>query len=284
MSFIAAVNNFRPPDIFQSFSYCELGCGCGKTTNIVAASYPQSDCVGIDVNKEHIRIARNESAGLSNIKFFDMSFSEASRQNFKKFDFITMHGVWSWVGDSVRADILRFVKKFLKTGGLFCVSYNAMPGWTQLTPFHKIISTYIKGKTCSTTEKATSAMAYLQFLNENKSPYFERNPDAKVFLQTLEQSDMRYVIHELFNQNLRPEYFCDVAADMKKAGLTFVGNSEHIQNYQMTLSEPFKKLLNSAGDRIASETHKSVIQNDRFRKDVYIKRGSTKERKNAASI
>jgi hypothetical protein len=158
-----------------------------------------------------------------------------------------------------------------------------MPGWSQLVPFHKIISIYIKDKNCSTTEKAAAALTYLQFLSENKSAYFERSPDARGFLKTLEQCDIRYVIHELFNKNLRPEYFCDVAADMEKAGLAFVGNSEHINNYQTTLSEEFKKLLSSASNKISAETHKSIIQNDRFRKDIFAKRGSSGSGKNKAA-
>ncbi|MDR2268063.1 MAG: class I SAM-dependent methyltransferase [Holosporaceae bacterium] len=273
--FIAAINNVQPPDIFQSFTYCELGCGCGKTTNVIAASYPHARCVGVDVNKDHIAIARNESKGLNNIEFFDLSFTEAIEQDFPPFDFITMHGVWSWVSDAVRSDILEFVKKFLKPNGLFYISYDAMPGWAQLLPFHKIMSVYTKDKAATITEKAKAAMMYLQFLNENKSPLFEYSPYARQFLQCLEKSDVRYIIHELFNKNLRPEYFCDVAEDMKKANLFFVGDCVHINNYQMMLSEPFRKLLNTTDDKVCMETHKSIMLNDRFRKDVYAKCEST---------
>jgi hypothetical protein len=99
-------------------------------------------------------------------------------------------------------------------------------------------------------------------------------------LQTLEQSDIRYVIHELFNKHLRPEYFCDVSSDMEKAGLTFIGNSEHFYNYQMALPEEFRKLLNTASNRISMETHKSIMQNDRFRKDIYAKCKAFPESKN----
>jgi hypothetical protein len=146
-----------------------------------------------------------------------------------------------------------------------------MPGWSQSAPFHKIISLYANDKKGSITEKASGALTYLQFLNENRSMFFENNPEAKNFLRTLEGCDARYVIHELFNKHLRPEYFCDVAADMKKAGLTFVGNSEHLQNCRMLLPEEFRKLLDTASSRISAETHRSIITNDRFRRDIYIK-------------
>jgi ubiquinone/menaquinone biosynthesis C-methylase UbiE len=270
--FVAAINNFPHPDIGRPFAYCELGCGCGKTVNTVAAAYPNSNCFGVDINQEHIKIARNESFGLSNITFLDMPFEKALVQSLPRFDFIVLHGVWSWVSDAVRRDVCKFVRKFLKTNGLFYISYDSMPGWAQLLPFHKIMSLYTRNMHCSVEEKARSAMAYLQYLNCNRSPFFERNPDAEKFLQMLEQSDIRYIVHELFNCNLRPEYFCDVAAELRKAGLTFVGDNNYINNYDMTLPEPFRQLLATADDRISMETHKSIIQNDRFRKDVYAKR------------
>jgi SAM-dependent methyltransferase len=269
--FVAAINNFRYPDIYRPFTYCELGCGCGKTVNTIAAAYANSSCFGIDINQEHIKIAKNESSGLSNMTFLDISFEKALTQNLPKFDFIVMHGVWSWINDVVRRDVMKFLRNFLKTNGLFYISYDSMPGWSQLLPFHKIMSLYTKNMRCSVDEKARSAMAYLQYLNCNQSSFFERNPDAKKFLQLLEQSDIRYIVHELFNGNLRPEYFCDVAATLQKAGLTFVGNNTYINNYNITLAEPFRQLLSTADDRVSMETHKSVIQNDRFRKDIYTK-------------
>jgi SAM-dependent methyltransferase len=284
LAFIAAVNNFRPPNIFQPFSYCELGCGCGKTTSIVAAAYPYSECVGIDMNEEHIRIARRESVGLSNIAFFDMPFEKALDLDLPQFDFIVMHGVWSWISDSARADVIAFVKKFLKPECLFYISYDAMPGWSQLLPFHKIMSIYTQNKDCSPSEKAIAAITYLQFLREHKSAFFENNPDAKLFLQTLERSDVRYIVHELFNRNLRPEYFCDVAADMRKAELTFVGNSVNIDNYHSMMPEQFRKLLGTASDKISMETHRSIIQNDRFRRDIYARCEKNQTEENNAAV
>jgi hypothetical protein len=186
-----------------------------------------------------------------------------------------MHGVWSWVSDSVRLDIITFIGKFLKPNGLFYISYDSMPGWAQILPFHKIMSLYTKDKKCSLTEKAEAAVSYMKFLEENKSQFFEYSPYAKLFLRMLEKSDIRYVIHELFNKNLRPEYFCDVAEEMRKVSLSFIGDSEHINNYQITMPEAFRKLLSTASDKISLETHKSIMQNDRFRKDIYAKCEST---------
>ena len=58
--------------------YCELGCGYGLTTLVLAASNPQMSFVGVDFNPTHIVAARSlaEAAQLSNIRFVEASFDE----------------------------------------------------------------------------------------------------------------------------------------------------------------------------------------------------------------
>ena len=271
LSFIAAINNCNPPDINNDFTYCELGCGCGKTTNTIAATHQNAQCVGIDFNEKHIQIAKKESYNLKNIQFINKTFSQSLDEDLPQFDFIVMHGVWSWVTKSVRADIMKFVEKFLKPKGLFYISYNAMPGWAQMQPFAKMMSLYAENIEGSLEEKAKSALLYLSYLRTNKSDFFETSPNAQMYLNLLENSDTRYVIHELFNEILAPEYFCDVNAEMQKIQLEFIGDCVAINNYTFNLPKAFQELLETTNDRIKIETNKSIIRNDKFRKDLYCK-------------
>ena len=48
MSYIARLNGIEPPAIDEPFTYCELGCGNGVTTNLLAAALPQGDFYGVD--------------------------------------------------------------------------------------------------------------------------------------------------------------------------------------------------------------------------------------------
>src|SRR5262245_9196210 len=59
-------------------TYCELGCGYGLTTLVLAAANPQMSFVGVDFNPIHIVAARalSESARLHNIRFVEASFDE----------------------------------------------------------------------------------------------------------------------------------------------------------------------------------------------------------------
>ena len=66
---------FFPPSL-EEFTYCELGCGQGFTTNILAATNPQGEFWGVDFNPTHIAAAKRlaEAARLENIHFFRSQF------------------------------------------------------------------------------------------------------------------------------------------------------------------------------------------------------------------
>src|SRR5215469_11691268 len=93
--------------------YCELGCGYGLTTLVLAAANPQMSFVGIDFNPTHIVAARAlaEAAQLSNIRFIECSFEELLTDRFAdlgEFNIIGLHGVYSWVAPAIRRAIVKF--------------------------------------------------------------------------------------------------------------------------------------------------------------------------------
>ena len=64
----------------------------------------------------------------SSIRFAGQELIGADAPVLPMFDYVTLHGVYSWVGTTVRADIVRFLRRYLKPGGAVYLSYNAMPG------------------------------------------------------------------------------------------------------------------------------------------------------------
>ena len=64
--------------------YCELGCGYGLTTLVLAAANPHMTFVGVDFNPTHIVAAKTlvESARLPNIRFVEASFDELLEPRF----------------------------------------------------------------------------------------------------------------------------------------------------------------------------------------------------------
>ncbi|MBP8937609.1 MAG: class I SAM-dependent methyltransferase [Agrobacterium sp.] len=114
-------------------NYCELGCGQGFSANLLAAANPQIEFYATDFNPAHIAgaISLAETAGISNLHFFDDSFAEfEARADLPQFDIIALHGIYSWIAKEHRDTIVRFIDRKLKPGGLVYISYNCLPGWS----------------------------------------------------------------------------------------------------------------------------------------------------------
>ena len=129
----------------SSLSYLELGCGCGFGALALAASNPNWQVTGIDFSPAHIAAARElaAEAGIANAQFIEGDLADfadcESAKTLPEADVITLHGLWSWVGDPVRAGIVRLIDRKLRPGGLVYVSYNALPGWQQAIGMQRLV-------------------------------------------------------------------------------------------------------------------------------------------------
>ncbi len=133
-----------PPSI-EKFTYCEA-CGFGQrslTSLILAATHPDGDFYACDFNPLHVIAASSirDEAQLPNLTLLENSFGELAQGAIElpMFDYITMHGIISWISDETRAQIMRFLTRYLKPGGVVQVSYNAMPGLAQVLPLQRLL-------------------------------------------------------------------------------------------------------------------------------------------------
>src|SRR5882757_5507892 len=119
-------------DANASLMICELGCGQGLSANLIAAANPHIQYYATDFNPAHIVGAKAlaAEAGTANVHFFDHSFAEfLVEPSLPTFDVIMLHGIYSWVQAPQRAEIVEFIRRKLKPGGLVYISYNSLPGW-----------------------------------------------------------------------------------------------------------------------------------------------------------
>ena len=287
LHYVAQLKGLDVKSTSEPFTYCELGCGNGVTCNILADAFPHATFYGIDLNPEHIANARRfaEMGGLTNITYIEGSFADLPGQDLPAFDIITLHGVYSWVTAKVRQDIVRFIDKALKPGGLAYVSYNAMPGWAPLVPLRQIMLSYTSLTSGDSLDQAAKGLRYLKFLRDNKASFFQANPNASRFLDDLLKRDPAYIVHEYFNQAWEPMYFPQVATEMARAGLKYCGSTEVERNYtDVVVPKNFLPLLESAEGDLVRETHKSLILNEMFRRDVYCKIDQLPPRRDTAAL
>ena len=148
------------------------------TTVILAATHPCGQFHGIDAMPEHIDRGRRfaDEADVGNVIFHAADFATAGELQLPNFDYIVAHGVYSWVGPPIRADMRSFIDSHLKPGGLVYVSYNAMPGRAADLPFQRLVRAV--GETCKgdSTQRAAAALKIVDPLLALKAPALVASP------------------------------------------------------------------------------------------------------------
>ncbi|GIL38865.1 class I SAM-dependent methyltransferase [Roseiterribacter gracilis] len=273
----ALLRNVRPPAITAPYNYCELACGQGVGTMLLAAANPQGRFYGYDFSPGMIRNAESllVESGLKNCVIGEESFAslcEKSDSELPMFDFIALHGTYTWVDAERRREIVQFVGKRLKPGGLFYISWNCMPGWTPMLAAQRMMVELARRVPGRTQTKIEHALGMLRQLNENNAKLFAANPDLGLRLKTAETQDRAYLAHEFFNDTWEPLYVTDVMRDLADAKLSFVGSAQYGEMYDEFVVPPeLLALLNDAPDAGMRELLRDMAVNAQFRRDLYVR-------------
>ena len=272
---LAAIAGGFDPSNDDDFNYLELGFGQGISVSYHAAA---SDATywGTDFNPSHAANAMElvKACGVQ-ANLFDDSFKEfASRPDLPDFDFITLHGIWSWVSDENRAIIIDLIRRKLKTGGIAYVSYNIYPGWGARFPVRQLMSLFNEkaGSLRGTEETINAAVLFTKDVFAAGAEFYKDVPAIAKHIETLNVRDNGYIAHEYLNRDWKISTFADVSAELGEAKLTYAGPTDfldHIEPFRFTPEG--RKILSQIGDPALKETTKDFLTNQMFRCDVYVK-------------
>lgn len=232
----ATLRGFEPPDLSGKFTYCELGCGKGLTSLILAAANPNAEFHAIDFNPAYI--ARGEAqaraAGITNINFYERSIQDLVGPDAPQLpmaDIVAMHGVWSWVSPDVQNAILEFLKRRVKPGGLVYVTYNLMTQWANLLPLQAVLKELTSSSPAGRDVAIRDAFAVIERLTESKViPAGQRNLVQQLKRGVPEKYIWAYLAHELLPEHWKPTSHADVARAFGLAKLKFAGSADLLRN------------------------------------------------------
>lgn len=108
----------------------EIGCAAGGNLLPMAARLPDATFVGIDRSARQVARAQAHIAalGLANVQVSCLDLCDAPA-DWGSFDYIIVHGVYSWVPAAVRDALMALVGRHLSEAGIAYISYNTLPGW-----------------------------------------------------------------------------------------------------------------------------------------------------------
>jgi methyltransferase-like protein len=142
-----------------------------------------------------------------------------------QFDYIVVHGLFSWVPKSVQPGIVETCSRMLAPQGVAYISYNAYPGWHMRETTRRIVLQQIVG--CKTPEELQRrAVALCQTISRAR----EETPIWRDFMKAeaerlLEKAPVD-CFHDDFDEHNNPVYFRDFARLAEASGLRYLGESD----------------------------------------------------------
>jgi SAM-dependent methyltransferase len=254
--------------------YLELGCGQGFGLCLIASAYPDIEFVGVDFSPEHIAHARGlaSTAGLDNVSFVEADFLDLARDwpaELGGFDYVVLHGIYSWVPAELRQAIVGCLAKALVSGGLAYLSYNSMPGWAVMQPFQHIASRLHLRSPLPGAQVLNNAVGLFQRLKAGKAALFDALPGLAGRIDGLRELSPNYLVQEYLHSNWTPMWFSEVADEMRGAKLEFVASATLPENLLPgMLPEAVRGVVAEVADPLAQQDVIDCAINQSFRRDL----------------
>ena len=254
---------------------CELGFGQGLSANIHAAA---SVCSwhGTDFNPAQAGFAQ-ELAFVSgaNAHLFDEAFAEFSNRDMPEFDYIGLHGIWSWISDENRAVIVDFIRKKLKVGGVLYISYNTLPGWGTFAPMRHLMTEHaeiIGADGVGIVSRIDGALDFTEKLLATNPLFAKSNPLVADRINKIKGQDRHYLAHEYFNRDWHPMHFATMAKWLEPAKLTYASSAHYLDFVEtVNLTPEQQAFLKDIHDPMFKQTVRDFMVNQQFRKDYWVK-------------
>lgn len=251
---------FTVPPILRA---CELGFGRGINLAIHSVA-GRAQWWGNDLLQEHVDGVRALTRDLTDrLQITAETFAEFfARSDLPSFDFIGLHGVWSWVSAENRERIRQFIEHRLAPGGVVYLSYNVLAGWQTVLPLREFLfreANRPQNSARPLAERIEFALRAAQRYVASEPPELAHHPEFERHLRRIRHQRKAYLAHEYFNRDWAPLRFADVAASFAPLGLVYAG--------QVT------GRTSSNGD-LAREEHEDMSLGRSFRRDLWLRQAA----------
>jgi methyltransferase-like protein/2-polyprenyl-3-methyl-5-hydroxy-6-metoxy-1,4-benzoquinol methylase len=269
---VARVLGLSPRPVSQA-RILEIGCATGGHVIPIAASYPNAQVVGLDISSRQIDLGKERIArlGLANIELQARSLTELCEAD-GSFDYIICHGVYSWIPEALREDLMRVVRERLAPCGLAVVSFNVLPGWRMYQVVRDSMILHAGAQTSH--EERTAWTRFLFQTMENHAP--ENRTYGQIWRREAPRMSALpdyYLAHELFEDHNLPCTFTDFMATASRHGLSYLAESRFAVNIPENNPAELAKLARTFGqnDPVRTEQYIDIVTGRSFRESILIR-------------
>ncbi len=273
--FVLASNGVKPPIINTA---CELGFGQGLTLAINSAT-SGAKWYGTDIEPMQVAFAEGLSSHYKDrCRIYGQSFEEfRDNPELGEFDFICLHGIWTWVSNADRKIICELVGEKLRPGGLLYISYNTLPAWSTFMPVQKLMRSFCdnhKSVNLDPLSNLTESFKFIEKLMGAEPKYLKANPTIQGKLKGLIDQSDNYLVHEYLASDFKPMTFDEAAGWLTPLNMDYVCSATVFDdNPVLNLTSKQAEFLSEIKNPIFRETCKDLMVNKDFRAEYWIKGG-----------
>jgi methyltransferase-like protein/cyclopropane fatty-acyl-phospholipid synthase-like methyltransferase len=282
---VAVVFGLRPPPV-ERCRVLELGGAAGGNLIPVALTHPEGRFLGIDLSPRQIADGQKvvDALGLKNVELRAMSILDID-EGFGQFDYITCHGVFSWVPPEVQDKILDVCKRNLAPDGIAYVSYNTYPGWHLRGMVRDMMRYHAAGR-ATPQERVRQARAMLDFLVQ-ASAGSDTTYDCLLRDEAglLAGGSDSYLFHEQLEEFNHPVYFHEFAERAAGHGLQFLAEAQFSlfdQNMPALVRDTVAEW--SSGDLVRREQYLDFLRCRTFRRSLLCHAGAAVRRESDPAV
>lgn len=245
----------------------ELGASCGGNIVTQALYYPETTFTGIDLSGVQVKHGNDiiNAIGLKNVTLLEKDILDID-ESFGTFDYIIVHGIWSWVPDVVKDKILSICNVNLSDNGIAYVSYNTYPGWKRLEQLRDImLYSEKRAKDQDLLERTLYTKNVLKMVADTMNIDDRSRAQSAYKINNIHNvlnSNDYYVAHEYLEAFNDPVYVSDFIDRARKQGCAYIGD-EVLQRSFITW------LADDVTNNIRALSHDNYVDKEQFYDYVY---------------
>jgi SAM-dependent methyltransferase/methyltransferase-like protein len=251
----------------------ELGCGTGSNLVPMAATFPESEFVGIDLAARPVAQGSQMvgDLGLRNIRLVHGNVTSIGN-DWGEFDYIIAHGLFSWVPADVREHVLKLCRERLAPHGIAFISYNAFPGCHVRNMLREMMLFHVRGFD-SASERVRQAKALAQFLAGAQDTQDEYRLWMKAEFESILDHDEGHLYHDELAEICAPLYFHQFVEKAAVHHLQYLGEADYFEMFDYGFNEPARQTLSQLSqNRILREQYLDFLKCRRFRQTLLCRR------------
>jgi cyclopropane fatty-acyl-phospholipid synthase-like methyltransferase/methyltransferase-like protein len=248
-----------------------LEIGCGEGANLIPMAYglPRSEFSGIDLAARPIAAGQAwiRKLGLQNITLLPMDLVDCPGR-FSPFDYIVVHGVYSWVPPAVQDRLLEVCRELLLPGGIAFVSYNTYPGCYIRQMLREMMLFHVDQAPDPET-RLNQARAFCGLLVNARHKTDAYDQLIRHEIASIQQRRSECLYHDDLAEVNRPVYFHQFMEQAARHGLRFLAEAEYFMMQDADLTEAARDAVRGLdGNRLLKEQYLDFLRGRRFRQTL----------------